>query len=248
MTTTNHDLSYNNIQTDLNEQILNKVMTAPVIYVRQDPQCCLCPDTFKVYINACVIKDGNYDILKDPLFHVVDEACCLCEESCSSLNFYSPFDRKVIYYNVTPPSCCEGLCGNCCEGSCGNCCKWKKCCSCVEYGVPLYTSYGSTSNLRFGYYMRRYGCCWKLSPNEWEFFGKGGDSRYRVQVECWASFNPCIQMYPLKLYIKRGDSEIGTVIRSPRGCCGTYTYEILFPTGFTLEDRLLLIAFCCKRL
>ena len=102
--------------------------------------------------------------------------------------------------------------------------------------------------MRFGYYMRRYGCCWKLSPNEWEFFGKGGDSRYRVQVECCASFNPCIQMYPLKLYIKRGDSEIGTVIRSPRGCCGTYTFEIQFPSGLTLEDRLLLIAFCCKRL
>ena len=244
---TNPDLTYNNIQTDSNDQILNKVMSAPVIYVRQDPQCGLCPDTYKVYIHSTVISDGNFDILKDPLFHAVDEACCLCEESCSVLNFYSPFDKRIIYYNVAPPKCCEGFCGNCCKGFCGKCCKSESCCSCVKYGKPLFASYGPTSNLRFGFYMRRYGCCWKLSPNEWEIFGKGGDSRYTVQVECCASFNPCIQFCPLKLYIKKGGSEIGTIIRSPRGCCNCYTYEIQFPSGFTLEDRLLLIAFCCKR-
>ena len=235
---TNPDLTYNNIQTDSNDQILNKVMSAPVIYVRQDPQCGLCPDTYKVYIRSSVISDGNFDILKDPLFHAVDEACCLCEESCSTLNFYSPVDKRIIHYNVTLPKCCELFCDRCCKS--------EKCC--VKYGDPLHASYGPNSNLRFGYYRRRYGCCWKLSPDEWEFFGKGGESKYKVEVECCASFNPCIQFCPLKLYIKKGGSEIGTIIRSPRGCCNCYTYEIQFPSGFTLEDRLLLIALCCKRL
>ena len=242
MTTTNQDVSYNNIQDDPNDQILNKVMTAPVIYVRQDPQCGLCPNTYKVYIHTAVIRDGNFGILKDPLFNAVDEACCFCEESCSVLNFYSPINKKIIHYNVTPPNCCGIFCGNCCAPK--KCCS----CSCIKYGPPLFASYGPTSDARFGYYMRRYGCCWKLSPDEWEFFGKGGVSRFRVQVECCASFNPCIQYCDLKFYIKKGDSEIGTVMRSPRGCCGSYTYEILFPSVFTLEDRLLLIAFCCKRL
>ena len=47
-----------------NDQILLKVMSAPVVYVRQDPKCSLCPDTYKVYIHTAVISDGNFDILK----------------------------------------------------------------------------------------------------------------------------------------------------------------------------------------
>ena len=128
-----------------NDQILLKVMSAPVVYVRQDPKCSLCPDTYKVYIHTAVISDGNFDILKDPLFNAVDDTCCICCKGCSILNFYSPLDNTTIHYNMTLPKCCE------------QCCREQKCCSCVKYGVPLNGSYGATADLRFGYYARRYG-------------------------------------------------------------------------------------------
>ena len=67
-----------------NDQVLLKVMSAPVIYVRQDPKCSLCPDTYKVYIHTAVIGDGNFDVLKDPLFNVVDDTCCICCKGCST--------------------------------------------------------------------------------------------------------------------------------------------------------------------
>ena len=219
-----------------NDQVLLKVMSAPVVYVRQDPKCSLCPDTYKVYIHTAVISDGNFDILKDPLFNAVDDTCCICCKGCSILNFYSPLDNTIIHYNMTLPKCCE------------QCCREQKCCSCVKYGVPLNGSYGATADLRFGYYARRYGCCSTCSTDTWEFFGKMGESRFLVEVECCQAFNPCMHLCPLRLHIKTGDTEVGTIIRSPRGCCGTYTFEIQFPSSFTLEDRLLLIAFCCKRL
>ena len=74
---TNQAVVYNNVAVAPNDQILTKVMSAPVIYVREDPKCCFCPQTYKVYIHAEAISDGNFDILKDPLFNVVDDACLL---------------------------------------------------------------------------------------------------------------------------------------------------------------------------
>ena len=231
---TNQAVVYNNV-TAPNDQILLKVMSAPVIYVREDPKCCFCPQTYKVYIHAQAISDGNFDILKDPLFNVVDDACCLCCTLCSVLNFYSPLDNSTIHYNMTLPKCCEKCCPD-------------KCCACVRYGAPMNGSYGPTHDLRFGYYAQRYCCCCSCcgSPT-WEFFGKMGESRFMVEEECCQASNPCNHCCPLRFHIKNGGADIGTVIRSPRSCCGTYTYEIQFPSGFTLEDRLLLIAFCCKR-
>ena len=47
-----------------NDQVLLKVMSAPVIYVRQDPKCSLCPDTYKVYIHTAVIGDDFQRCIK----------------------------------------------------------------------------------------------------------------------------------------------------------------------------------------
>ena len=234
----NQAMVYNNAPVAPNDQILLKVMTAPVIYVRQNPKCSLCPQTYTIYINSAVIADLNFDILKDPLFNAVDEACCLCCSGCSTLNFYSPLDLSTIHYNITLPTCCE----QCCK----DCCKKKACCDCVDYGVPLNGSYGASADMRFGYYARRIACC-SCCSFCWEFFGRMGESRFMVELSCCQANNPCAHLYPLKFFIKKGEAEIGTVIRNPRGCCGTFTYEIQFPSEFTLEDRLLLIAFCCKR-
>lgn len=227
-----------------NYDLLNKLMTAPVMYVQQDPKCSCCPDTFKVYIHAALITDKNFALLKDPLFNVVDDTCCKCSESCSQLNFHSAMDNS-IQYNVAPMTCCERCCAECCA----ECCKPKKCCdcSCVSYGPPLFASFGNTQNFRFGRYSRRYALCSCCESWAWEFFGKMGDSRYIVEVDCCESFNPCINNYPLHFHIKYKDQRIGVVTRSPMSCCGTFTYEIQFPNGLTLEDRLLLIAFCCKQ-
>ena len=238
---TTRPLEVNQVQVYVaNNELLNKVMTAPVIYVRQNPKCCLCPDTYKVYIHSAIISDGNFDILKDPLFDVVDDACACCCASYSVLKFYSPLDNSM-QYNMAFPGCCE----DCCK------CKETKCCDCHHYGVPLFGSYGANQDSRFGHYARKFcgncACCSALNSDLWEFFGKMNEPRFEVQVDCCQSFNPCMNLYPLTYHIKNGEQEIGTVTRSPRGCCGTYTYEIQFPSGLTLEDRLLLIAFCCKR-
>ena len=226
------------------DQSIIKVMTAPVVYVRENPKCCFCPDTYKVYIHSAVISDGNFDILRDPLFDAVDIACCACFQPCSALNFLSPADPTLVHYNIRFPTCCEQLCARCCNFK--DCCKCSCDCSCISYQNPLYASYGATSSRRFGYYARRVHCC-ALCSTKWEFFGKMDDSRYIVEVDCCQAKNPCNHCYPLNFYIKRENVEIGKVIRSPRSCCGTYTYEIQFPSGLSLEDRLLLIAFCCKR-
>lgn len=236
---TNQAVVYNNVAVAPNDQVLTKVMSAPVIYVREDPKCCFCPQTYKVYIHAEAISDGNFDILKDPLFNVVDDACCTYCTPCSVLNFISPLDNTTIHYNASFPKCCEQCCPE-------KCCP-EKCCACVRYGVPMRGSYGATLDMRFGHYARRYCCCTCCGAPTWEFFGKLGESRFLVEMECCQAFNPCNYCCPLKFHIKNGDADIGTVIRSPRSCCGTYSYEIIFPSSFTLEDRLLLIAFCCKR-
>ena len=60
---TNPAIVYNNAPVAPNDQILLKVMTAPVIYVRQNPKCFLCPQTYTIYINSAVIADLNFDIL-----------------------------------------------------------------------------------------------------------------------------------------------------------------------------------------
>lgn len=226
-----------------NNDLLNKVMTAPVIYVRQDPKCACCPETYKVYIHTAVIGDGNFEVLKDLLFRVVDDACCKCSETCSVLKFYSPVE-DIVQYNIAYPGCCENCCKDCCKKKCCDC-------NCYSYGMPLFGSYGDTQSSRFGHYARRFCgdccCCSYLNSDQWEFFGNALDSRYYIEVDCCQSFSPCMNLYPLNFHIKSGEQIIGNVIRSPKGCCGTYTYEIQFPTGLTLEDRLLLIAFCCKQ-
>jgi hypothetical protein len=39
---------------------------------------------------------------------------------------------------------------------------------------------------------------------------------------------------------------LGQLSRSPKCLCSWYTYEIQFPTDPTVEDRLMMIALCCK--
>ena len=237
------NLEVNQVQVyGANNQLLYKLMSAPVVYVRQDPKCSLCPQTYKVYIHTAVIGDGNFEVLKDPLFSVIDEACCLFCESCTTLNFYSVLDN-TIQYNVSYKKCCD----ECCK------CKETKCCdcNCTAYGPSLFGSYGANQDSRFGRFTQRFCgnccCCSYLNSDEYEFFGKMDESRFVVKVDCCQSFSCCMHLYPLYYHILNGDQLIGNVIRSPRGCCGTYTYEIQFPAGLTLEDRLLLVAFCCKR-
>lgn len=246
MQTTTRPVEVNQAQVYVaNNEILNKVMAAPVVYVRQDPKCSFCPDTHKVYIHTAVIGDGNFEVLKDPIFNVIDEACSCCCTTCSGINFYSPIDNTV-QYNIAFPQCCD----DCCKGGeRTKCCE--NCCNCVKYGPAIYGSYGSTVDNKFGHYARRYwgccSCCTTLNAIRFEFFGKMGESRFIVEVDCCDSFRPCMNLYPLHFHILNGEQKIGTITRSPRGCCGTYTYEIEFPAGLTLEDRLLLIGFCCKR-
>ena len=234
-----------------NNDLLNKVMTSPVIYVRQNPKCALCPDTYNVYIHTAVIGDGNFEVLKDLLFRVVDDACCKFSESCSVLKFYSSADDTILY-NVAYPGCCEDCCKDCCscKSEKSKCCDCK-CNNCYTYGAPLHASYGDNQSSRFGHYARRFCgdccCCSYLNSNQWEFFDNSSNSRYYIEMDCSQSFSPCMNLYPLNFHIRSGEQIIGNVIRSPRGCCGTYTFEIQFPTGLSLEDRLLLIAFCCKQ-
>ena len=216
-----------------NDEILNKVMTAPVIYVREDGGCFLCPPSYKVYIHSEVISDGNFDILKDPLFNVEDDAKCCLFLSCSTLKFISPSDNNTIHYNLTLPKCIESCCP-------------EKCFSCPRYGPHCNGSYGATPDMKFGYYAQRYYLCSCCGTPTWEFFIKG-ESKFTVEMECFKAFIPCNQLCELKFQIKNGASELGTIIRHPKGLCGTFTYQIQFPSEFTLEERLLLIAFCCKR-
>lgn len=227
-----------------NPELFSKIMNSPVVYIREDPKCCLCPETYKVYIYSAVITDQQYDVLKDLVFSVVDDACSVCCESCSHLNFYGPSGTDLQFF-VAFPGCLEDCCKDCCK--CGGCCQ----CNCVQYGQPLRGYYGNTRDNFFGWYAKRF--CGLCSPfqycnsDTYEFFGKMQDSRLLLKVNCWESFNPCINCYPLHFHLFKGQQDYGVITRSPRGCCGTFTYEIQFPPGLTLEERLLLIAFCCKR-
>lgn len=218
------------IPSTINRNLLNKLEKAPYVYIRENLCFGCCIKSFSVY----TAKE-----LGELLYTVKDEGCCnVFFKSCAKLCFYDP--KNSAQFLFTYPDCCQNFClCKCCKCDC-------KCDICHAYSEPLVGYYGNTKDITLGQYRRQYCCLSCCSAPTWIFYNKLGEITLKVKLSCCDYANPCFAFCKLFFDIYQGGQILGQFSRSPRCFCSGYTYEIQFPADITVEDRLMLIALCCK--
>jgi hypothetical protein len=228
----------------VNRDLLGKLQATPYVYIRENLCLGCCTSSFSVYTAGMVVQ--NYGELSELLYTVKDENCFdICIPSCARLVFYSPDNTQQVWF--TYPDCCE-TCFLCklCKCDCKDCCK----CGCPEmcyrYSPPLIGYYGNTKDVRVGQVRRQYFCIPFCFPPTWTIYNKSDEETLKVKLSCYDNINPFSRFCKIFFDIYRGEQILGQLSRSPKCLCSGYTYEIQFPTDTTVEDRLMMIALCCK--
>jgi len=223
----------------VNRDLLAKLQNTPYVYVRENLCFVCCTKSFDVFTAPMVVT--NFGELSELLYTVKDE--CPCDhifQSCAKLNFYAPDNSQQLWF--TYPGCCENLlCCKLCKCKC-EC----KCDPCHNYSEPLIGYYGNTKDVTLGHYRRQYCCVALCCQPTWILYDKTNNESLKVRLSCYDHINPCSKYCKINFEILRGEQTIGQLTRNPRCICNGFTYEIQFPANTSVEDRLLLIALCCK--
>lgn len=219
------------------EDLYNKLVSSPYAYVHVK-ECCfnLCP----CYQIKCDVYASNQKIegndFNDLIFRVDREICCTYCQRCAKIRVYPPnSDNQLLFY--TYPNCCL------CVKTCCNC-------SCYSYGDPLLGYFGDDMNNTFGNFRRKFCGCIRFleicNPDRYEFYGRTGETRFELVLDCLTYCNPAKSCYPIVYNIIKDSNAIGKVTFRPLCCCKPIIAEIEFPPNFNLDDRLLLVGFCCS--
>lgn len=238
------------IPSTVNREILSDLKGTQYCYIRENLCCGCCTKSFDVYIATNPVL--NYGELNKRIYNVKEEGCCdcsVCRNNCTRLSFYAGNDNSYQLW-FTYPKCCD--CSDCCNCYCLCCrcdckCKCDCNCDCNTYSEPLIGYYGNTTDISFGQYRRQFYCWALCCAPTWIFYNTSNqDNNLKVKLTCYDYINPCSGCCKLNFDILRGENVIGHLTRSPACFCSGFVYEIVFPTDTTIEERLMLIALCCK--